>query len=53
MGEGMLMSIRKSHVMVFMCLKYMDVILEWLSCECCITKHTPSTEYLTTVLTQL
>lgn len=25
--KSMLMSIRKSHVMAFMCLKYMDVIL--------------------------
>lgn len=53
MGKSMLMCLRKSPVMTFMCLKYMDVILEWLSCECCITKHTPSNEYLTTELTQL
>lgn len=53
MGKNMLMCLRKSHIMAFMCLKCMDFILEWLSCECCITKHTHSNEYLTTVLTQL
>lgn len=53
MGKNMLMCLRKSHIMAFMCLKCRDFILEWLSCECCITKHTHSNEYLTTVLTQL